>query len=103
MKKVFVALCASLLIAGTAFAAAPATTGEFGGHDAMGLAMGKQIQTDCKINWTDPKTSKEYCFSTEAMKKDWAKNTAMNTEKATKEYAKLSTEKTGKAMEHTAH
>ncbi len=36
---------------------------EFGGHDAMSLAQGKRVKTDCSINWTNPKDDKVYCFA----------------------------------------
>ncbi len=41
-----------------------AIAGEFGGQCAMALAQGEHIETDCSINWDNPKDRKTYCFST---------------------------------------
>jgi hypothetical protein len=40
--------------------------GEFGGHDAIGVAAGKLIYTDCSLYWSDPDTKKILCFSSQA-------------------------------------
>jgi hypothetical protein len=91
MRKLIVSLALVLLAAPAAFAGETPKTGEFGNHCAMGLTMGKQVQTDCKINWTDPTSNKTFCFSSEEMKSEWAKNTAANTKKATEQFATLAT------------
>ena len=36
---------------------------EFDGYDAMSLAQGKRVETDCSINWKNPKDGKTYCFA----------------------------------------
>ena len=36
---------------------------EFNGYDAMPLSQGKRVETDCSINWKDPKNGKTYCFA----------------------------------------
>jgi len=36
---------------------------EFGGYDAMSLAQGKRVETDCSITWKNPKDGKTYCFA----------------------------------------
>jgi hypothetical protein len=36
---------------------------EFAGHDAMSLSQGKRVETDCSINWENPKDGKVYCFA----------------------------------------
>ena len=36
---------------------------EFDGYDAMSLAQGKRVETDCSINWKDPRDGKTYCFA----------------------------------------
>ena len=36
---------------------------EFDGYDAMSLAQGKRVETDCSINWKNPKDDKVYCFA----------------------------------------
>lgn len=66
----------SLVIGG-----AQATEGEFGKQCAMGLAMGKRVDTDCKVNWQD-KDSKTYCFGDENSKAMFMKDPAGNLEKA---------------------
>ena len=40
--------------------------GEFGDNDAIGIAAGKRIPTDCSVYWDDPDTHKILCFSTQA-------------------------------------
>lgn len=94
MKKLAIAVLASAFLAGTAFAA-PAThenaSQEFGGYCATGLAMGKMVKTDCHISWTDSATHKTYCFSSEEMKKEWAKDTTKHIKQASDFYAKNQT------------
>ena len=36
---------------------------EFDRHDAMSLAQGERVETDCSINWKNPKDEKVYCFA----------------------------------------
>ena len=55
----------TLLLGGTTLAAA-ATTGEFGNECVMGLALGKDIQTDCFVNTVF--NGKTYCFGNEQAK-----------------------------------
>jgi YHS domain-containing protein len=50
------------LFAGTAYA----TEGEFGGECVMGLALGKDIKTDCSVNTVY--SGKTYCFGNETAK-----------------------------------
>ena len=40
-----------------------ASAGEFDGLDAMSLAQGKRIETDCSIVWKNPKDGRIYCFA----------------------------------------
>ncbi|MEJ0052320.1 MAG: hypothetical protein WDN02_14130 [Methylovirgula sp.] len=40
--------------------------GEFGGADAIGVAAGKLIPTDCSLYWNDPDSHKILCFSSQA-------------------------------------
>ena len=96
MKRIVVAAIASLFVSGVAFASP--TTGEYGNHCAWGLTMGKQVATDCKINWQDSTTHKTYCFSSEEAKSSFAKDTAGNTKKADAEYTKISAH--GMGSEH---
>ncbi|UCH49247.1 MAG: hypothetical protein JSU95_05530 [Betaproteobacteria bacterium] len=43
--------------------AASAGAQEFDGLDAMSLAKGKKVETDCSITWKNPKDGKVYCFA----------------------------------------
>ncbi len=45
---------------------AHATEGEFGGECVMGLALGKDIKTDCSVNTVYK--GKTYCFGNETAK-----------------------------------
>jgi YHS domain-containing protein len=51
---------------GLSGAAAQATEGEFGGECVMGLALGKDIKTDCSVNTVY--NGKTYCFGNETAK-----------------------------------
>lgn len=44
-------------------AASLAGADEFDGYDAMSLSQGKRVETDCSINWKNPKDDKVYCFA----------------------------------------
>jgi YHS domain-containing protein len=56
---------AALLLGGATFAAA-AATGEFDNECVMGLALGKDIHTDCSVNTVF--NGKTYCFGNEQAK-----------------------------------
>ena len=58
-------LASALLLQGATLAAA-GTTGEFGDECVMGLALGKDIQTDCSVNTVF--NGKTYCFGNEQAK-----------------------------------
>lgn len=75
------------------------TIKQFGGNCAMGLALGKEMKTDCKITWTDEASKKVYCFSSEEMKSDFAKDTKGNLEKAEAEFKKHASN----TATHTTH
>jgi len=53
---------AALLLSGAALAVA-GTEGEFDGECVMGLALGKDIKTDCSVNTVY--NGKTYCFGNE--------------------------------------
>jgi len=55
----------AFLLGGATFAAA-AATGEFGNECVMGLALGKDIHTDCSVNTVF--NGKTYCFGNEQAK-----------------------------------
>jgi YHS domain-containing protein len=65
--------------------AALAATGEFSNMCTEGLALGKDINTDCSVNATllDGKT---YCFGSEAAKTDFMKDIKGNMDKAQSYY-----------------
>lgn len=71
-------------------AAVPAVANEFGDHCANGLANYEVlVATDCSVNWTDPKTGKTYCFSSENSKEEFLEDSQSNIEKAEKSFAEL--------------
>ena len=57
------ALFLAILACGLSVPAAAATEGEFGGECVMGLALGKEIKTDCSVNTVYG--GKTYCFGNE--------------------------------------
>jgi YHS domain-containing protein len=83
----------SIIISGLAGAfllglagAALAATGEFDNMCAEGLALGKDIKTDCSVNAViDGKT---YCFGNEQAKTDFRKDPKGNLAKAQATFAK---------------
>jgi YHS domain-containing protein len=76
---------AGALLLGLATAAL-AATGEFNNMCTEGLALGKDINTDCSVNATlDGKT---YCFGSEQAKADFMKDPKGNLAKAQAYYAK---------------
>lgn len=56
-------LSALAICLGLCLPAAAATEGEFGGECVMGLALGKDIKTDCSVNTVYG--GKTYCFGNE--------------------------------------
>jgi YHS domain-containing protein len=59
-------LAAAALLLGGATLAAAATTGEFDNECVMGLALGKDIATDCSVNTVF--NGRTYCFGNEQAK-----------------------------------
>ena len=59
------ALAAALTL-GLVAGAAAAADGEFGGECVMGLALGKDIKTDCSVNTVY--NGRTYCFGNETAK-----------------------------------
>lgn len=68
--------------------AAYAVTGQFDNMCAEGLALGKEIKTDCKVNTTFE--GKTYCFGSEQAKTDFMKDPKANLAKAEAYYSKHS-------------
>jgi YHS domain-containing protein len=66
--------------------AAIAATGEFNNMCAEGLALHKEIKTDCSVNAVYK--SKTYCFGSEQAKQDFMKDPAANLAKAESYYSK---------------
>jgi YHS domain-containing protein len=63
-----------------------AVTGQFNNMCAEGLALHKEIKTDCSINGVYK--GKTYCFGSEQAKQDFMKDPAANLAKAQAYYAK---------------
>jgi YHS domain-containing protein len=66
--------------------AALAVTGEYGNMCTMGLALGKDIQTDCSIN--AQVQGKTYCFGSKEAMGEFMKNPTANLAKAQTYYSK---------------
>ena len=66
--------------------AALAVTGEYGNMCTMGLALGKDIQTDCAIN--AQVQGKIYCFGSKEAMGEFMKNPTANLAKAQTYYSK---------------
>ena len=66
--------------------AAVAVTGEFGNMCTMGLATGKDIQTDCSVN--AELQGKTYCFGSKEAMAEFMKNPKDNLAKAHTYYSK---------------
>lgn len=66
--------------------AAMAVTGEFDNMCTQGLAMGKDVKTDCSVNATIE--GKTYCFGNEAAKAEFMKDPKGNLAKAQEYYSK---------------
>ena len=64
-----------------------AVTGEYGNMCTMGLAMGKQIKTDCSIN--AQVQGKTYCFGSKEAMTQFLADPSGNLAKAQGYYAKL--------------
>ena len=67
-------------------AAAWAVTGEYGNMCTMGLASGKDIQTDCSIS--SQVQGKTYCFGSKEAMAEFMKNPKENLAKAQAYYSK---------------
>lgn len=83
MKAIYLipALAGALLLSTPAMAG----TGEYGDMCAMGLALGKKMETDCSINGMIG--GKTYCFGSEEAKTTFMKDPEGNLAKASDFYA----------------
>ncbi len=85
IRATLISAAAGALLFGLATAAL-AANGEFDNMCAEGLALGKNIKTDCSVNATiDGKT---YCFGNEQAKTDFMKDPKGNLAKAQGFYSK---------------
>jgi hypothetical protein len=71
---------AGVVVLGLATAAVAATKGEFNNMCTEGLALGKDVPTDCSVNATIK--DKTYCFGSEQAKADFVKDPEGNLAKA---------------------
>jgi len=86
MTRIFVTTAIAGALALGLTSAAFAVTGEFNDMCAEGLALHKQVKTDCSINaQVDGKT---YCFGNAQAKTDFMKNSSANLRKAERYYTK---------------
>jgi hypothetical protein len=67
--------------------AAMAVTGEFGNRCTMGLALGKDVQTDCSVN--AQLQGKTYCFIDKVAMTEFMKDPTGNLAKAQAYYSKI--------------
>ena len=86
MKAYISAALAGALALGLATATLAATKGEFDNMCSQGLAMGKDVQTDCSVNTTI--AGKTYCFGNEQAKAEFMKDPEGNLAKAQAYYLK---------------
>jgi YHS domain-containing protein len=86
MRAFISSALAGALMLGLATAPLAATKGEFDNMCTQGLAMGKDVQTDCSVNTTYK--GKSYCFGNEAAKTEFMKNPEANLAKAQAYYSK---------------
>jgi len=84
MKSTYLATALAGAFALGLTTAALAATGEFDNMCAEGLAMQKQIKTDCSVNGTYQ--GKTYCFGNEEAKQEFMKDPAANLAKAQEYY-----------------
>jgi YHS domain-containing protein len=79
MKNTIMSAVAGAILLGMSTAAL-AVTGEYNNMCTMGLALGKDIATDCSVNAQIG--GKTYCFGSEQAKADFMKNPEGNLAKA---------------------
>lgn len=80
----------AVLLSGFSLAALPASagSGEFGGQCALGHALGKVVDTPCKVTW-ESDAGKTYCFGNEEAKTIFLKDPKQNLAKAEANYSKV--------------
>lgn len=85
-KSYLSSVLAGTLVLGLAVAAMAATKGEYDNLCTMGLALDKDVQTDCSVNATIE--GKTYCFGNEEAKTEFMKDPKGNLAKADAYYDK---------------
>jgi len=86
MRAYISSALAGALVLGLATATLAATKGEFNNICTEGLAMGKDVQTDCSVNAIIK--GKTYCFGSEAAKAEFMKDPEGNLSKVQTYYSK---------------
>jgi YHS domain-containing protein len=86
MRAFISSALAGALVLGLATATLAATKGEFNNMCTQGLAMGKDVHTDCSVNAIIK--GKTYCFGSEAAKAEFMKDPEGNLAKAQAYYSK---------------
>jgi len=86
MRAYISSALAGALVLGLATATLAATKGEFNNMCTEGLALGKDVQTDCSVNAIVK--GKTYCFGSEAAKAEFMKDPEGNLAKAQAYYSK---------------
>jgi YHS domain-containing protein len=84
MKNIIVSAVAGAVLIGMSTVAL-AVTGEYDNMCTMGLAVGKDVPTDCSVNAQIG--GKTYCFGNEQAKADFMKDPEGNLAKAQSYYA----------------
>ena len=85
MRTYISSALAGALVLGLATATLAATKGEFDNMCSQGLAMGKDVQTDCSVDATIK--GKTYCFGNEAAKTEFMKDPKGNLAKTQSYYS----------------
>ena len=66
--------------------------GEYKDHCAAGLAIYEVlVETDCSVNWTDQRTGKVYCFSSDGTMEEFLEDVDANIAKANEKFTELGT------------
>jgi YHS domain-containing protein len=86
MRAFISSALAGALVLGLATATLAATKGEFNNMCTQGLAMGKDVHTDCSVNAIIK--GKTYCFGSETAKAEFMKDPEGNLAKAQAYYSK---------------
>ena len=86
MRAYISSALACAMVLGLATATLAATEGEFNNMCTEGLALGKDVQTDCSVNAIIK--GKTYCFGSEAAKAEFMKDPEGNLAKAQTYYSK---------------